>query len=594
MAYEVTDCGIVVGQMRRQVALPGGGAPLVYQGFFYLDRARFGRSAGDLEFLPSLLPSGVPSPITPSIARDVNADGWIVGDMGQDPDLSDFTFVPRAAAWRISDASTPFVRAITPPQPVEGESGGERVYGWLGAVSEGEEPWAAFTFEGPTCTIDNGSGPGGPVPRSDLIASVRLGSSIAPEEPLQIRTLCSICPEPDVTSTGDPSGRLAALGISANGDIVCGSRQICSFELNCHGPVLQRARQWFPAELCPEVPCSDELQCRTCLTPDPVSEGFAGAAARQHAVLVDGSAVGFVTDAWPELGEGVLVQCGAWAFAWEPLPPDWCEASGAPSPCGNGGYAPTTVGSRLPLPAIPNRTRSEAFDLEFNETAAHGLHVGHFAVGFVESGSDPDGRGLVWFAEGDQVSDWAVADINELVSPTPPIEGYSSFVVRALRGVNTRGDAVGTAEFTPTDGTDPVRRAVLLRAVPSGLAGDLDGDGMVGASDLAILLDRWCPSSGAPCDPIADLNCDGMVGAADLSALLANWGNGAGTAAATRGGEPVPEAIALDSKDAVEFSIEFVGLDGIEGYKEWAATAPAPLRELVEQVVWNTAKGGVE
>jgi hypothetical protein len=503
-------------------------------------------------------------------------------------------FTPRAAAWRLSDASTPFVRAITPPQPVEGESGGPRVYGWLGAVSEGEEPWAAFTFEGPTCTIDNGSGPGGPVPRSDLIASVRLGSSIAPEEPLQIRTLCSICPEPDVTSTGDPSGRLAALGISANGDIVCGSRQICSFELNCHGPVLQRARQWFPAELCPEEPCSAELQCRTCLTPDPVSEGFAGAAARQHAVLVDGSAVGFVTDAWPELGEGVLVQCGAWAFAWEPLPPDWCEASGAPSPCGNGGYAPTTVGSRLPLPAIPNRTRSEAFDLEFNETAAHGLHVGHFAVGFVESGSDPDGRGLVWFAEGDQVSNWAVADINELVSPTPPIEGYSSFVVRALRGVNTRGDAVGMAEFTPTEGTDPIRRAVLLRAVPSGLAGDLDGDGMVGASDLAILLDRWCPSSGALCDPIADLDCDGMVGAADLSALLANWGNGAGTAAATRGGEPVPEAIALDSKDAVEFSIEFVGLDGIEGYKEWAATAPAPLRELVEQVVWNTAKGGVE
>ncbi len=51
---------------------------------------------------------------------------------------------------------------------------------------------------------------------------------------------------------------------------------------------------------------------------------------------------------------------------------------------------------------------------------------------------------------------------------------------------------------------------------------------------------------------------------------------------------------ASDSKDAVEFSIEFVGLDGIEGYKEWAATVPAPLRELVEQVVWNTAKGGVE
>ena len=51
---------------------------------------------------------------------------------------------------------------------------------------------------------------------------------------------------------------------------------------------------------------------------------------------------------------------------------------------------------------------------------------------------------------------------------------------------------------------------------------------------------------------------------------------------------------ASDSKDAGEFAIAFVGRDGIEGDKEWAATAPAPLRELVEQVVWNTAKGGVE
>jgi hypothetical protein len=248
---------------------------------------------------------------------------------------------------------------------------------------------------------------------------------------------------------------------------------------------------------------------------------------------------------------------------------------------------------------LPSLVRSEAFDIERNPATANGRRAGRFAVGDVATRipdkEDPALRGLVWFAEGDQVSNWAVADINELVSPTPPIEGYSSFVVRALRGVNTRGDAVGMAEFTPT--ADPevrIRRAVLLRAVPSGLAGDLDGDGMVGASDLAILLGAWCTEAAASCDPIADLNCDGLVNAADLSTLLANWGNGAGTAAATRGGDPVPEAIALDSKDAVEFSIEFVGLDGIEGYKEWAATVPAPLRELVEQVVWNTAKGGVE
>jgi len=281
--------------------------------------------------------------------------------------------------------------------------------------------------------------------------------------------------------------------------------------------------------------------------------------AKQRSVLDDGTAVGFVADLWPE---DDVSSCATWAYAWNPF--DACEAA----QCSADGSAPLYVGARLPIPAplLPSLARSEAFDIERNPATANGRRAGRFAVGDVATRipdkDEPALRGLVWFAEGDQVSNWAVADINELVSPTPPIEGYSSFVVRALRGVNTRGDAVGMAEFTPTDGTDPVRRAVLLRAVPSGLAGDLDGDG--------------------------------MVGAADLSALLANWGNGAGTAAATRGGEPVPEAIALDSKDAVEFSIEFVGLDGIEGYKEWAATAPAPLRELVEQVVWNTAKGGVE
>jgi len=48
--------------------------------------------------------------------------------------------------------------------------------------------------------------------------------------------------------------------------------------------------------------------------------------------------------------------------------------------------------------------------------------------------------------------------------------------------------------------------------------GDLDGDGRVGPSDLAILLAAW--GSSGP----ADLDGDGTVGAADLAALLAVWG----------------------------------------------------------------------
>jgi hypothetical protein len=58
---------------------------------------------------------------------------------------------------------------------------------------------------------------------------------------------------------------------------------------------------------------------------------------------------------------------------------------------------------------------------------------------------------------------------------------------------------------------------------------DLDGDGTVGASDLAILLGAW--TSGAPCvGPAcdADLNGDLLINAADLAILLGEWGNPGG------------------------------------------------------------------
>jgi hypothetical protein len=46
---------------------------------------------------------------------------------------------------------------------------------------------------------------------------------------------------------------------------------------------------------------------------------------------------------------------------------------------------------------------------------------------------------------------------------------------------------------------------------------DLDGDGAIGASDLAILLAQWGRAG------TADLDGDGTVGAADLALLLAAW-----------------------------------------------------------------------
>ncbi len=61
-------------------------------------------------------------------------------------------------------------------------------------------------------------------------------------------------------------------------------------------------------------------------------------------------------------------------------------------------------------------------------------------------------------------------------------------------------------------------------SVVTGGYGDLDGDGVVGAFDLALLLGSWGPYE--PCPPYtpADFNQDCAVAAEDLAILLGNWG----------------------------------------------------------------------
>lgn len=54
-----------------------------------------------------------------------------------------------------------------------------------------------------------------------------------------------------------------------------------------------------------------------------------------------------------------------------------------------------------------------------------------------------------------------------------------------------------------------------------GCPGDLDGDSIVGASDLSLLLGAWATDEVA-----ADLDCSGGVDAADLAGLLGAWGPG--------------------------------------------------------------------
>ncbi|XAM01023.1 PEP-CTERM sorting domain-containing protein [Phycisphaeraceae bacterium D3-23] len=64
-------------------------------------------------------------------------------------------------------------------------------------------------------------------------------------------------------------------------------------------------------------------------------------------------------------------------------------------------------------------------------------------------------------------------------------------------------------------------------------AGDVDGDGFVGAADLDVLLAQW--GDGLAAGTGADLSGDGLVGQSDLAIVQANWGAG------TPSGPDVPE-----------------------------------------------------
>ncbi len=57
----------------------------------------------------------------------------------------------------------------------------------------------------------------------------------------------------------------------------------------------------------------------------------------------------------------------------------------------------------------------------------------------------------------------------------------------------------------------------IFKIVPPPPVGDINGDGIVNAADLALLLGNWSQPGAT------DLNRDGMTNAADLALLLGNW-----------------------------------------------------------------------
>jgi hypothetical protein len=95
-----------------------------------------------------------------------------------------------------------------------------------------------------------------------------------------------------------------------------------------------------------------------------------------------------------------------------------------------------------------------------------------------------------------------------------------------IGGTGNNGDGAGTG-FSDTgwlvlragDSVNLLYAIARIRVEPgSACAADVDGDGVVGGTDLAALLAGWGSTS-------PDVDGDGTVDASDLAALLAAWGN---------------------------------------------------------------------
>lgn len=117
-----------------------------------------------------------------------------------------------------------------------------------------------------------------------------------------------------------------------------------------------------------------------------------------------------------------------------------------------------------------------------------------------------------------------IAEDND--SLEPPTGGWATSVVSVTvpRGHAAVGAPL-TIELALLEGGqgnfDHVR---LLTGpyIPEGLEGDVDGDGSVNASDLALLLGAWGPCTACDACP-SDLDGDCAVGASDLALVLGGW-----------------------------------------------------------------------
>lgn len=106
------------------------------------------------------------------------------------------------------------------------------------------------------------------------------------------------------------------------------------------------------------------------------------------------------------------------------------------------------------------------------------------------------------------------------VESAPIAAGASAVFTVRVASLVAASDTIGIDALRVRDGAG-IALTLPVEFTPASNPADLNGDGVVAAGDLAILLGAW----GACKSCSADLDGDGQVGASDLSVLLGAWGS---------------------------------------------------------------------
>lgn len=165
----------------------------------------------------------------------------------------------------------------------------------------------------------------------------------------------------------------------------------------------------------------------------------------------------------------------------------------------------TIVGIANTAANVPHATR---WTLNAAGTLASTTDLGVLPGAVNSAAFAVNAAGAIVGNSGDAAFRWSggsMIDLNGAIAPT------SGWHLTKATGIDASGRIVGVGKHFGLQ-----RAFVLVPRAPA----DLDADGAVNASDLALLLGAWGGT-----DMTFDLTGDGAVGAEDLAVLLGAWGS---------------------------------------------------------------------